>query len=502
MLLRRLRALLVGVVAAASLTVPLVVFAQQTLPYKVPANAAPAVRLTVADSSLAADFPAYAGAVPVINYHDVSARQGVYSTTPETFATQLAALRAAGFESVSLGTVEGLVAGRPVDLPRRPILITFDDAVSSQYVNADAALARYGFRAVAFIPTAFVAERTPSYYLTRGEIQQLAATGRWEFGSHTDSGHHLVRTGPGTAGPWLTNLERRPDGSMESLDAWTGRVRSDLAQSVTRLRQLTGANPAALAYPFSAAAFPTNDPQLPPLLESVVAETFPVAFTASLSTPSAVTADSPRYRLPRLEVTADMSAADLLRRLAVMVPRPPSADPQLWSITSAPGCSVVGGAVVVTASRYTICRPAATGRDWQDYTATVAVAGLGPAATGIVTVRNGDDAWAEVAASDRRYVLRQRVWGRWRVLASGALPRSAVGARHVLTLDVAGRVLRVRIDQVALAPATLEPALARGALGVAVAPKGTRTVRFTPLSVVPHEPAPAAAPSAVSRPRR
>jgi peptidoglycan/xylan/chitin deacetylase (PgdA/CDA1 family) len=500
-LLRRLRALLVGVVATASLAVPLVVFAHQTLPYKVPTNAAPAVRLAPVDAALAADFPAYAGAVPVINYHDVSARQGVYSTTPETFATQLAALRAAGFTSVTLRDMQDLVAGRPVDLPARPILITFDDAVASQYVNADATLARYGFRAVAFVPTAFVAERTPSYYLTRGEIQQLAGTGRWEFGSHTDSGHHLVRTGTGTAGPWLTNLERRPDGSQESLDAWTARVRSDLLQSVTRLRALTGSTPASLAYPFSAAAFPTNDPQLPPLLESIVAQTFPIAFTASLSTPSAVTADSPRYRLPRLEVTAGTSAADLLQRLAVMVPRPPSADPNLWSITSG-GCSVRRGAVVVRASRYVICRPAATGRDWQDYTATVAVAGLGANATGIVTVRNGDDAWAEVAVSDRRYAIRQRVWGRWQVLGAGALSRSAVAARHVLTLDLAGRALRVRIDQVALAPVTLEPALARGALGVAVAPKGRHTLTFTPLSVVPHTALAAVGPTVVSRPPR
>jgi hypothetical protein len=88
------------------------------------------------------------------------------------------------------------------------------------------------------------------------------------------------------------------------------------------------------------------------------------------------------------------------------------------------------------------------------------------------------------------------------VLATGALPSSAVAARHVLTLDLAGRALRVRIDRVALAPVTLEPALARGALGVAVAPKGRRTVTFTPLAVVPHEPAPAPVPAPVTRPRQ
>ena len=490
MLLRRLRALLIGVAAAAGLAVPLVVFVQQTLPYTVPVNAAPSVQLTASEDSLARAFPAYADAIPVINYHDVSQRQGVYTTTPDRFAAQLAALRAAGFESVPLSTVEDLVAGRRVQLPARPILITFDDAVASQYVNADAILARYGFRTVAFVPTAFVAERTPSYYLSVGELRQLAETGRWEFGSHTDSGHHLVRTGPSSAGPWLTNLERGPDGTQESLDAWTQRVRSDLEHSVTRLRELTGTAPAALAYPFSASAFPTNDPQLPPLLEGIVARQFPIAFTASLTTPPAVTARSPRYRLPRLEVVAGMSPADLLERLALMVPRPPSADPTAWSIPPSPQCGVGARDIAVSASTYATCRPEADGRDWQDYTATLTVTGVSGEATALVTLRTTDDAWAEVAVSDRRYTVRQRVGGRWHVFTSGRLPKAAIGRRHVLGLDVAGRRLRVTIDGIALAPATLDRTLARGAIGVGLAPRGSRTVTFTPLSVVAHTPAP------------
>jgi hypothetical protein len=120
-LLRRLRALLVGIAAAVGLVVPLIVFAQQTLPYTVPVNAAPTVQLTPAEDTLARDFPGYADAIPVINYHDVSQRQGEYSTTPDGFAAQLAALRAAGFQSVPVGAVEDLVAGRRVQLPARPI---------------------------------------------------------------------------------------------------------------------------------------------------------------------------------------------------------------------------------------------------------------------------------------------------------------------------------------------------------------------------------------------
>ncbi len=149
-----------------------------------PVRAAPAAQLSAAEDALARAFPAYAEAIPVINYHDVSERRGVYSTSPDVFAAHLAA----GFQSVPLSAVQDLVAGKKVRLPARPILITFDDAVASQYVHAGGVLARYGFRAVAFVPTAFVAERTPSYYLSVGELRQLAASGRWEFGAQTTAG--------------------------------------------------------------------------------------------------------------------------------------------------------------------------------------------------------------------------------------------------------------------------------------------------------------------------
>jgi hypothetical protein len=146
--------------------------------------------------------------------------------------------------------------------------------------------------------------------------------------------------------------------------------------------------------------------------------------------------------------------------------------------------------VVVSASAYATCRPAADGRDWQDYTARLAVSGVSGEATALVTVRTADDSWAEVAVSDRRYTVRQRVGGRWHVFTTGTLPKAAIAPRHVLTLDVAGRRLRVAIDGVALPPATLDSTLAHGAIGVGLAPRGSHTVTFTPLTVVAHAPAP------------
>jgi biofilm PGA synthesis lipoprotein PgaB len=48
------------------------------------------------------------------------------------------------------------IQGESVELPPRPILITFDDGYVYQWENADQVLARYGWSAALYVPTAFV----------------------------------------------------------------------------------------------------------------------------------------------------------------------------------------------------------------------------------------------------------------------------------------------------------------------------------------------------------
>src|SRR2546422_6344385 len=97
--------------------------------------------------------------LPVLLYHKIDrippgARYPRNYVTPERFEAQLAFLRRRGYESISFADYLAYRrgAGR---LPRRPVIVTFDDGYRSNRDVALPLLQQYGFRATIFL----VAER-------------------------------------------------------------------------------------------------------------------------------------------------------------------------------------------------------------------------------------------------------------------------------------------------------------------------------------------------------
>src|SRR3989475_2176390 len=97
--------------------------------------------------------------LPVLLYHKIDrippgARYPRSYVTPERFEAQLAFLRRRGYESISFADYLAYRrgAGR---LPRRPVIVTFDDGYRSNRDVALPPLQQYGFRATIFL----VAER-------------------------------------------------------------------------------------------------------------------------------------------------------------------------------------------------------------------------------------------------------------------------------------------------------------------------------------------------------
>ena len=196
---------------------------------------APAITLTAAELSAAESIPLYNNAIPVMTYHTVSNQEpSAYTVSVENFAHQLAVSRAAGFHSVKLAQLEDFVAGRPVTLPSRPILISIDDGTATDYSTVDPILARYDFNAVAFLITGSIARPGKrSYYLGTDELDSLAGNGRWEFGGHTDRLHKFMPL-PGrnsSTGPALDHLIRLPNGTPENHAQWRQRVSDDFTAS-------------------------------------------------------------------------------------------------------------------------------------------------------------------------------------------------------------------------------------------------------------------------------
>jgi len=136
--------------------------------------------------------PAAAGAwarhtpVPILVYHHVQGYQAgnylMYVGTSQ-FASQLRYLRGHGYHPVTMEQVWGDWTGK-ADLPRRPVVLSFDDGYADQYANAARQLRRYHWPAVLNV---VVHNGTA---LSDAQVRRMVDWG-WEIGSHT-LGHPIL----------------------------------------------------------------------------------------------------------------------------------------------------------------------------------------------------------------------------------------------------------------------------------------------------------------------
>jgi peptidoglycan/xylan/chitin deacetylase (PgdA/CDA1 family) len=132
--------------------------------------------------------------VPILMYHRVNV---VSSSTPAitrrltvhpaVFAQQMRWLRSHGYQTITQRQLfDALMCGRA--LPRKPILITFDDGYRDTYRKASPVLARLGMRATAYVISGRISK--PSFLRWR-QLSRLEARGV-EIGSHTASHRALT----------------------------------------------------------------------------------------------------------------------------------------------------------------------------------------------------------------------------------------------------------------------------------------------------------------------
>jgi peptidoglycan/xylan/chitin deacetylase (PgdA/CDA1 family) len=125
--------------------------------------------------------------IPVLCYHQIRAPTSAdgadarpYIVRPSVFAAQMRALAQAGYRTVTGDQfVEHLARG--ARLPRKPVLLTFDDASAGQYTHALPVLRRHHFVATFFIMTVVLGK--PGW-LTRGQVRALDRAGM-TIGAHT-----------------------------------------------------------------------------------------------------------------------------------------------------------------------------------------------------------------------------------------------------------------------------------------------------------------------------
>jgi peptidoglycan/xylan/chitin deacetylase (PgdA/CDA1 family) len=195
-------------------------------------------------------------ALPVLMYHHVTPAPGLVTVSPPVFRRHMEYLVRKGWTTLGAAGVEDFFAGRPV--PRRSVVITFDDGYLDNYVYAWPVLREFGLTATIFLVTGWTGEgptravageaaapscpdhrsckqairdgRADDVMLRWSEVERMREGGICEFQSHT---HSHRRWDKETA----DRAERRRS------------LTDDLALSGDALRRRLGVEPRHLCWP-------------------------------------------------------------------------------------------------------------------------------------------------------------------------------------------------------------------------------------------------------------
>ncbi|MBI2438794.1 MAG: polysaccharide deacetylase family protein [Lentisphaerae bacterium] len=192
--------------------------------------------------------PRDAYAFVTLAYSGVSDQTNDVSLT--RFREQFQALRTHGYTPIALNDVEELLHdGKP--LPRKAILLTFDQSRKSSYFDVRSILSRHNWNAVMFIWTLPIEQEDPSS-LRWPYIRYMLRSRLWEIGAQGHNGFEQVPAdAAGHQGNFLTTPQwLARDHRYETMEEFKNRIVKDHEQCLQLIRDHVGVKPIAFAYPY------------------------------------------------------------------------------------------------------------------------------------------------------------------------------------------------------------------------------------------------------------
>ncbi len=174
--------------------------------------------------------------VPILNYHSVGTVAEDYTVPLAAFEQQLGWIAAQGLQTISLHDLAESRAGH-APLPRRAVILTFDDGREDALRLVLPALRAHGMRATFFIVTGWIGK--PGY-LTWDGVRALAGAGM-EIGSHTVTHPRLPDLPP-------ERVEEELRVSRQTLEKELGRPVEALAYPYNSVRRGVVASAQAAGY--------------------------------------------------------------------------------------------------------------------------------------------------------------------------------------------------------------------------------------------------------------
>jgi peptidoglycan/xylan/chitin deacetylase (PgdA/CDA1 family) len=227
--------------------------------------------------------------VPVLCYHNLAPEaKGRLVLAVSSFEQQMQYLADQGYRVVSLDELAAYTA-LGGQLPRKSVVLTFDDGYRSFLQYAYPILTKHGFTATLFVYTDYVGTRNA---MSWDDLRRLADEG-FTIGAHSKSHNDL----------------RRQQG--ETAEAFGKRMQAELAQPLQLFRARLGREPKFLAYPYGA--------QDDDVVRKVHDYGYAAAFTVRREGNASFVFP---LRLHRSQIYAEMSLKDFARNLNVFHQEP------------------------------------------------------------------------------------------------------------------------------------------------------------------------------------
>ncbi|MBX4210728.1 polysaccharide deacetylase family protein [Candidatus Parcubacteria bacterium] len=273
-------------------------------------------------------------AVPVLAYHGILKNVNVDPSQPSSsqinisiddFKNQMFLLKRAGYTTITTAELEKFLRGE-LKLPKKAILITFDDGRTDSYRYADPILKALDYKAVMFAITRYsLLSHKNDYYLSREQLQQMENSSRWDIEAHTRDGHNYFDTGPnGEKGAYYSNkLWIVDQNRLETTEEFQKRIYDDFKNAKSDLEDALNKKVIAFAFPFGDfGQYGSNFPDAEKIVQDTISRVYTlgfyqgapgVRFGANYNTTENQNTNFKLVR--RLDVNAAMSPQDLLHTL-------------------------------------------------------------------------------------------------------------------------------------------------------------------------------------------
>jgi peptidoglycan/xylan/chitin deacetylase (PgdA/CDA1 family) len=183
--------------------------------------------------------------LPIIMYHSTfNSDTGKYRITPAQLQKDLIFIKEQGFTTIMLRDVIAYKEkGRP--LPKKPIMLTFDDGYTNNYLYAFPLLKKYNMKCVMSVVGALIdanykdgVKNETHSHVTYEQIREMNDSGLVEIQNHSYNLHRLK----GRYG--LKKNKGEDSASYEKM------LKTDLTKLQNNLKEKTGIKCTALTFPF------------------------------------------------------------------------------------------------------------------------------------------------------------------------------------------------------------------------------------------------------------